>query len=336
MIAGRPRTGIYRKSLAEEFPGIARQWDAQRNGKNTPETATAGSNFRAAWRCDIGCRHCGEPHHWHASVASRCLHESGCPFCSGNRVCRCQSMAAEYPLLMKEWDWDGNKGIDPYTLGCYSYKKVSWMCPEHGAWITRVATRCNLGSGCPECGEERKTGYSVRRGFLKAERPDIYAQLHSNKNIGVDVEQLTCGSHKKVWFLCTANKNRPKGCHHEHAWQARIYHRCKSRNPTGCPFCSGQLVCPCNAITAVAPAAMLFWDCSRNLGVNPARVGPESHRKVWWRHLCSDGHLHSRQVEVGPVVRILRESGRLMCKRCASTARLQLYSERRERVLKAS
>ncbi len=43
---------------------------------------------------------------------------------------------------MKEWDWDGNKGIDPFTVGCHSSKKVSWMCPEHGAWIARVTDRC--------------------------------------------------------------------------------------------------------------------------------------------------------------------------------------------------
>jgi len=336
MIAGSPRKGTLRKSLAKEFPGIARQWDAQRNGKITPETVSAGSKVGAAWRCDIGCKHCGEPHHWHASVASRCLRGSGCPLCSGYRVCRCQSLAAKYPAqLMKEWDWDGNKGIDPFTIGCHSNKKVSWMCHKHGAWTATVSDR-STGKGCPECGRENNPGNAVRRGLLKIERPDIYAQLHPNKSVGIAMEQLTCGSIKRMWYLCKGDKNRPKGCHHEHAWQAAVHQRCSLRNPTGCPFCSGHLVCPCNAITAVAPAAMLFWDCSRNPGVNPARVSPWSNRKVWWRHLCSDGHLHSRQVKVGDAVRILRESGRLMCPRCAITGRIQLYSERRERVLKVS
>jgi len=277
MIAGSTRKGILRKSLAEEFPGIARQWDAQRNGKITPETVHAGSCVGAAWRCDIGCKHCGEPHHWHASIASRCRYRRGCPFCSGHRVCRCQSLAAEYPSqLLKEWDWDGNKGIDPFTISRHSGKKVSWVCPKHGAWMARVSVRCIPGSGCPECGKENNPRSSVRRGFLKIEGPAIYAQLHPNRNIGIDVEQLTCGSNKKVWFLCTADKNRPEDCHHEHAWQAAVCERCNLRNPTGCPFCSGRSVCPCNAITAVAPAAMLFWDYSRNPGVNPAHVSPGS------------------------------------------------------------
>ena len=196
MSAGRPGKGISRKSLAVEFPGIAWQWDTQRNGKITPETVPAGSNFYAAWRCDIGCKHCGEPPHWHASAASRCVRGCGCPFCSGHRICRCQSLAAEYLPLMKEWDWDGNKGIDPFTVGCHSSKKVSWMCPEHGAWIARVADRSILGRGCPECSKDNNSGGSVRRGLLKIERPDIYAQLHPNKNVGIAVEELTCGSKK--------------------------------------------------------------------------------------------------------------------------------------------
>jgi len=336
MIAGSPGKGILRKSLAEEFPGIVRQWDAQRNGKITPETVPAGSNFGAAWRCDIGCKHCGEPHHWHASVASRCLDGSGCPFCSGQRVCKCQSMAAQYPQLMKEWDWDGNVGIDPFTLGCHSRKKVYWMCPKHGAWLTRVSYRCIPGSGCPECGKESKPQRFARRGLLEIERPDIYAQLHPYKSVGIAVEQLTCGSKKKMWFLCTADKNRPEGCHHEHAWQTAVHRRCDLRKPTGCPFCSGHLVCPCNAITAVEPTAMLLWDCSRNPGVNPAHVGPCSQRKFWWRHLCSDGFLHSRQITVSRVVRALREHGRLVCRSCGITARLQIFSEYQEHVLKVS
>jgi len=322
-----------RKSLAEEFPGIALQWDAQRNGEITPETVPAGSTFGAAWRCDIGCKHCGEPHVWHASVKTRCLHGRGCPFCSGHRVCKCQSMAAKYPQLTKEWDWDGNVGIDPFTLGCHSQKKVSWMCPKHGAWSARVNNR-RMREGCPECNNERKFGMLVRRGFLKIERPDIYAQLHPIKNVRVDVEQLTCGSHKKVWFLCTANANRPKGCHHEHAWQVRVLRRCQLRNSSGCPFCSGHLKCPCNAITAVAPAAMLFWDCSRNLGVNPAHVGPWSRKKFWWRHLCSDGLLHSRQISVKSVVMNLRKYGRLLCQSCALMARSKSFPKLRERFLK--
>lgn len=210
------------------------------------------------------------------------------------------------------------------------------MCPEHDAWIARVSDRSIPGRGCPECTKKNNPGNSVKRDLLQIERPDIYAQLHPKKRVGIAVEQLTCGSSKRMWFLCTADKNRPKGCHHEHAWHTALHQRCSLRNPTGFPFCSGHLVCPCNAITAVAPAAMLFWDFSKNLGVNPACVGLWSIRKLWWRHLCSDGHLHSQRVEVGHAVRRLRESGRLVCPRCAITVRLQSFSERRERVLKVS
>ena len=205
------RGGILYGSLAEENPRLARQWDFESNGSHTPSTVSAGSNFRASWRCERGCVHCGLPHEWVVAVAQRSHKGTGCPFCSGINVCRCQSLAAKHPQLMKQGDWEGNQGTDPYSMGCSSTKKVLWTCTEHGQWAASPHKRVHNMTGCPKCARQRLSQPRVRRGFVKDEFLEIYAELHPTRNSGIDTETLTCGSNRKVWWLCQSDKSRPEG-----------------------------------------------------------------------------------------------------------------------------
>ena len=120
--------------------------------------------------------------------------------------------------------------------------------------------------------------------------PGVYAELHPNKNSGVDTARLTCGSGKRVWWLCQSNQSRPEGCQHTHMWEARVAERCRKptgslRKPSGCPFCSGLFVCPCKSLAELQPALLQFWDFAGN-GVplaeplNPSWLGVDSTRKV--------------------------------------------------------
>ena len=72
-----------RGTVAEERPDLVPQWDREGNGQRTPHNTTAGSPFRAAWRCGRACGRCGAPHQgWTAAVVDRCkLQATGCPFC---------------------------------------------------------------------------------------------------------------------------------------------------------------------------------------------------------------------------------------------------------------
>lgn len=231
----------------------------------TPDAVTAGSDFRAAWRCGEGCEHCGTPHEWTARVAHRALNGTGCPLCSGHKTCRCRSLAAMHPELMKQWDWEGNQGIDPYNLACLSNRKASWICAEHGQWDASPNKRVYYGQGCPECGTRRKFGpRAAGRGFLKDEFPDVYAELHPTKNAGFDIEKLTCGSHKRVWWLCQSRHSRPEGCRHEHEWETCVQDRCRLRGPAGCPFCDGSRVCPCKSLAELQPTLLQYWDAAAN------------------------------------------------------------------------
>jgi hypothetical protein len=58
--------------------------------------------------------------------------------------------------------------------------------------------------------------------------PDLAAQWNYSKNNGLEPDQVTAGSEKRVWWICS------KG----HEWQAKI--RSRSARAQGCPYCSGR------------------------------------------------------------------------------------------------
>lgn len=299
----------------------------------TPESVAAGSYFKATWRCGEGCEHCGTPHEWTAMVYARTrVRGTSCPLCARQKTCRCRSLAAMHPELMKQWEWEGNKGTDPYSVACLSNKKVFWICAEHGQWDATLSNRVYYGSGCPECARQQKLGHVSKRGYVKDEFPDVYAELHPSKNSGINIEQLTCGSRKRVWWLCQSSHNRPEGCQHEHEWEARVQDRCSLRRPTGCPFCDGSLVCPCKSLAELQPALLQYWDAAGNAGplqepLDPSWLGQRSERKVWWRHECADGRVHHWRAQIREVVSVFSLKGWVPCPRCAAARRAASRAE---------
>ena len=227
----------------------------------------------ATWRCGNSCKKCGTPHVWQAEVHNRACHRTGCPLCSGLKVCSCQSLAALRPDLMLEWS-DKNT-LDPQILGCSSTQKALWTCsrdPEHGSWSAKVRDRAGpRATGCPRCADEARRRPANVRGYLKDEFSEVYAQLLPVPWSMDFLEGLTSGSKRKVWWRCTETQNRPPNCQHEHIWQARVQDRCL--HATGCPFCSGCCVCPCDSVAEKAQGLLEFWHFDRNMEVSPERVG---------------------------------------------------------------
>ena len=289
-----------RGTLAQERPDLADQWDHDLNGSVMPDAVQAGSSYVATWRCGKCCSHCERPHVWQTTVMHRTKAEgTNCPVCSGLKVCSCQSLATLQPDLMREWA-DTNS-LDPQTLGCFSSQKALWTCgkrPEHGSWTARIAKRAKpFGSGCPRCAHEAKRGPKNARGGVESEFPEIYAQLLPVPWSLEFLKGLTSGSTRKLWWRCTETQNRPPNCPHEHIWQTTVQKRCLEA--TGCPFCSGRCVCPCDSMAEKASGMLVFWHFDRNMEVSPEQVGIYSQRKIWWRHTCpTTGDEHEWQATV--------------------------------------
>jgi DNA-directed RNA polymerase subunit RPC12/RpoP len=117
----------------------------------------------------------------------------------------------------------------------------------------------------------------------------LAGQWHPIKNGSLTPSDLTPGSNKKVWWVCT------KG----HEWQATISNRNRGR---GCPYCAGRAVSKDNCLWSLNPSLAAEWHPVKNGRLSPRNVTPGSSKRVWWR--CERGHewtaiIHSRRKGYG-------------------------------------
>ena len=242
---------------------------------------------------------------------------------------------------MEQWDWEGNQGTDPHSVACFSPKKVSWTCTDHGQWDATPDARVYPGTGCPECGKQRHRESYSQRGLLKDEMPDVYAELHPTINSGIDTEKLTCGSKIRLWWLCQSKHSRPEGCQHDHEWEARVDSCCSLRKPSNCPYCSRRFVCPCNSLAELQPALLQYWDAASNAiplaePLNSSWLSMTGKRKAWWRHECAHGQVCHWIAAVGSVAKRFKATGRVPCPDCGAASRAAKNAERGRKLISRS
>ena len=100
-----------------------------------------------------------------------------------------------------------------------------------------------------------------------------------NKKLGLDPNKLTCGTHKKAYWICNKNKN--------HKWMTSINNRTKINN-TNCPYCSGRRATKKTCLKTNSPNLCKEWNYKKNKNLKPENVSYQSNKKVWWE--CSKGH----------------------------------------------
>ena len=134
------------------------------------------------------------------------------------------SLATLNPDLVKEWHPTKNGMLTVQDVTTGSHKKVWWKCNKGHEWKTAIHNRAKtVGTGCPYCSGKK----ACHENCLKILNSDLARQWHPTKNRDLTTQDVTCGSQKKVWWMCT------KG----HEWQSTVVNRTKGR---GCPYCSGR------------------------------------------------------------------------------------------------
>lgn len=255
---------VKKQSLQEAYPEIAAEWHPTKNGTITPDDVTPGSPKKMWWICQKG-------HEWQAAISDR-VRGSGCPYCSGKKVLPETSLAAINPELAAQWNPTKNGELTPEQVAPFSYRKVWWLCPNGHEWEAQISNRSN-GNGCPYC-----AGQWVIPGEndLETLYPDVAAQWHPTKNLGLKPNQVKAKSMKMVWWICE------KG----HEWKDSVYHRTSGR---GCPYCAGQRVwVGDNDLATLRPDIAAQWNDTKNGELTPEQVTLRSSKKVWW--LCENGH----------------------------------------------
>jgi hypothetical protein len=206
------------RSLAAVHPEIARQWHPQKNAPLRPSDVMPKANRRVWWRCQKD-----RTHDWTAIIASRTMTGDGCPYCSGHRVSRTNSLAASFPAVAKQWHKQRNGRLTPGGVYSSSSKKFWWKCPvatDH-EWRATVVNRTRNSAGCPFC-----AGQSVSAtNSLAAQRPELARQWHSTKNKPLRPADVVIGSARPVWWRCANG----------HVWRAQV--RSRAVYGTGCVAC---------------------------------------------------------------------------------------------------
>lgn len=132
--------------LATQYPLLAAQWDAAKNGALTPETVLSGSNRRVWWRCEDG-------HSYPAAISHRVRSGSDCPFCTNRKVLPgFNDLAAIEPVVASQWHPTRNGNLTPEMVTSGSSRRVWWRCERGHAWRSAVSTRTGKQRcGCPIC-----------------------------------------------------------------------------------------------------------------------------------------------------------------------------------------
>ncbi|MFC1745936.1 zinc-ribbon domain-containing protein, partial [Candidatus Riflebacteria bacterium] len=252
-----------KNNLAILYPDLANQWHPEKNGDLKPEQFTPGSGKKVWWLCERG-------HEWNAVIGTRSK-GVGCPGCASKIATEENNLAVLYSEIATQWHPEKNGDLKPEDVTFGSSKKVWWLCKKGHEWETVIEKRTRRGQGCPWCSGRMVT----QDNSLAILYHEIAAQWHPEKNGDLTPEQVTPGSHKKVWWRCE------KG----HEWQAIISNRAKGR---GCPGCSGKRAVPGKNLAVLYSKIAAQWHPTKNGSLTPEQVTPGSHKKVWW--LCEKGH----------------------------------------------
>ena len=204
------------------------------------------SNRKVGWICDQ-CPD-GHLHSWSSTVIDR-TSGTGCPQCSGHKVCKHNSLATKAPSVAAQWDYVANDGT-PDSVVAQSYQPAGWHCDVCGhKWGGKISARVGKGrAGCPQCAKSARTAKRVTHPTI-AEDPVLLAQWDHKPNAqqGHFPDNLRLRSNKQIFWLCNMC---PAG--QQHSWPAMSNNR-TGRYKTGCPCCAGYAACKCNSLQALYP-----------------------------------------------------------------------------------
>ena len=184
--------------LATLKPELADEWSSKNNPLK-PTMITIGSHKKVIWLDKYG-------HEWTATVKSRALNGTGCPYCAHNKVFEgFNDLATLFPEIAAEWS-ERNLPLLPTMVTPFTNRKVWWKCKDCGnEWYTLISTRSG-GSQCPYC-----SGYTLLKGFndLATTQPKIAAEW-SEKNEPLKADEVNEKSRQNVWWRCQTCGNEWK------------------------------------------------------------------------------------------------------------------------------
>lgn len=121
--------------------------------------------------------------------------------------------------------------------------------------------------------------YQVYSNGINVTNPEVAEFWDYDKNKDINIEEVTIGSHKEVFWKCPKND--------KHTWKTNVYHM---KGTTKCPYCLGKKILPGdNDIFTLYPNLKSEWDYEQN-DINPTSIGASSKYLAHW--VCSKDKRH--------------------------------------------
>jgi very-short-patch-repair endonuclease len=193
-----------------------------------------------------------------------------------------------HPEIAKEWHPTKNGELKPDHFTHGSDKLVWWLCPKTckegcpHAYPAPIGNRTR-GSDCPYCSGTTGKVCCVHDSIVTT-HPEIAKEWHPTKNGDLKPEEVSHGSKKDVWWLCS--KTCPEGgCLHE--YPATPNNRC-GVNKQNCSFCCNQRICIHSSIAYTHPSLAEEWHPTKNGDKLPSQFPSGSSSEIWW--ICRENH----------------------------------------------
>jgi mannose/fructose/N-acetylgalactosamine-specific phosphotransferase system component IIB len=138
-------------SLATLYPNLLEEWHPTRNEGLNPYQVSPKGVRRVWWQCKVNPNHV-----WDTFVRSRTETDTGCPECARENLEKNLSVAALYPEIADEWNYEKNsKSPKDYTSK--SGETVWWICKDcMNEWRAEIKNRTLLNSKCPICSRDNQ------------------------------------------------------------------------------------------------------------------------------------------------------------------------------------
>lgn len=170
-------------------PEAEKMWDFEKNTHLDPHKLLPGSALWADFKCPRG--HEFRRHIYTFSKSPSC------------QICRLMdnNVTKTHPDLMKWWDYEKNKDIDPQMHYKTSKEKVWWKCPKCGyGWQAEIASRVTSKGQCPCCETKIVVIPGINDMFSLV--PEAREDYDFEKNKGIDASNIMISSQTSLWWKC--------------------------------------------------------------------------------------------------------------------------------------